>query len=363
MTGELDTFSLKAIPSILGEEVQAVQRSLLDTIQSTSSKMLAELGTYYAARPSKQMRPRLILLLAKATGSGYFFLNILIYFMTLSASASKDNQVSMKHTQLAQIVEMIHVASLLHDDVLDNAATRRGETSAPVKYGNKSTILTGDFLLAKLMSLAVSLESWEVAQEIPGIIGDLIEGEMRQAEGALKALRIDTFPIQILDHDVLWADYVQRIYLKTGTLFARSAKCSVLLHKNVSSDVVKAAYEYGRNLGIAFQIVDDILDFTGDDTLGKPHGNDIREGIITAPVLFAMKESPEIRALFARGFSQPNDIDKAICIIHSTQAIHRSEEVAMQYAKQAQDSISAWEPSPAKCALEELTRWITMRKH
>jgi len=114
--------------------------------------------------------------------------------------------------------------------------------------------LTGDFLLAKLMTLAVSLGSWEVAQEIPGMIGELIEGEIQQAEDAHDALKAASALIQGTDYDALWAKYIHRIYLKTGTLFARSAKCSVLLHKDISGDMVISAYEYGRNLGIAFQV-------------------------------------------------------------------------------------------------------------
>ncbi|KAK7450631.1 hypothetical protein VKT23_012941 [Stygiomarasmius scandens] len=324
--------------------VDAVRQSLLSTVTSTTSEILGELAAYYASRPSKQMRPRLVLLLAQAT-------------------ATEFSPISRKHLCLAEIVEMIHVASLLHDDVLDNAATRRGDISAPAKYGNKSTVLTGDFLLAKLMTLAVSLGNWEVAQEIPEMIGELIEGELRQAEGAHDALRAAGTLIQGTNYDILWANYINRIYLKTGTLFARSGKCSVLLHKDISQDVIDSAYEYGRNLGIAFQIVDDILDFTGDECLGKPHGNDLRDGIITAPVLFALEESADMQDIFSRGFSQPGDIDKAICIVNSTQALQRSEQMAVEYAERACLSISNLKSSSAKTALEALSKWITVRRH
>lgn len=229
--------------------------------------------------------------------------------------------------RLAQIVEMIHVASLLHDDVIDKSPLRRGAASAPAAFGNKLSVLAGDFLLGRTSAALSRLGENEVVELIASVIANLVEGEILQ----LKSVHADALGIAGLSPSVgqdNWNIYLQKTYLKTASLMAKGARAAVVLGGCKEGEIWKeVAYAYGRNVGIAFQVrvlaafiaslayvvyqlVDDILDYeAGDATLGKPGGADLQLGLATGPALFAWEEHPEMGPLIKRKFEKPGDVE------------------------------------------------------
>ncbi|PBK63149.1 terpenoid synthase [Armillaria solidipes] len=329
--------------------VENVHKFLLASI-SSPNVALEELASYYALKPSKRMRPRLILLIAMASGA-------------------KDNDqlndtscyILDTHIQFASAIELVHMASLLHDDVLDQSDLRRGQESAPKRFGMKQSILAGDYILGKIMRISLDIGNSDVAGEIASLISELVEGEINQLSDIHGLGPSATKDMSLASS---WSSYLRTIQLKTAVLIARAARCAVKLHPSALDSYKQDAYEFGQNLGIAFQIVDDLLDFTGDKALGKPaNGNDLKEGIITAPILFGAEENEEIRSLFLRRFFHPQDTERALALLPSTSAFVRTENLARDYAKKARLSISGWPHSPAKMALEALTNEIVKRKN
>lgn len=273
--------------------------------------------------------------------------------------------------RLAQITEMIHVASLLHDDVIDKSATRRSRPSAPAAFGNKLSILGGDFLLARASAALARLGDLEVVELVSSMINNLVEGEVVQIEevfgGAgeeLTAIGPDT---------ARWNQYLKKTYLKTASLMAKSARASVVLGGARSEGADPAlllsdkrlkdiAYSYGRNIGIAFQLVDDMLDFSTTAELGKPSGGaDMQLGLTTAPALFAWEEEPKMGELIARRFGGTGDVEMARSIVASTSALERTRDLALSYSDAAREAIQQLPESEARLGLETLCDRVVAR--
>ncbi|KAG8876709.1 coq1 putative hexaprenyl diphosphate synthase [Tulasnella sp. 331] len=261
--------------------------------------------------------------------------------------------------RLAQISEMIHVASLLHDDVLDDAALRRSAESGPFKYGNKLAILGGDFLLGRTSAVLSRLGENEVVELIASVISNLVEGEVMQAkevENAQSNVEADR-----------WTQYLQKTYFKTASLMAKSARSAVVLggaRVGVQQDELlkDAAYAYGRNMGIAFQIIDDALDFSSSAELGKPgSGADLTLGLATAPALYAHEEFEEMGPLIARRFKAEGDVDKARDLVLRSQALPRTRLLAQQYADKAREILTLFPQSEARDALDVLAEKVVSR--
>ena len=252
------------------------------------------------------MRPTVLLLLASA-------------LTDVSAAGAVSNAVDhapahvvpgdvrRRQQRLAEITELIHVASLLHDDVLDGSATRRGLRALNLEVGNKLAILAGDFLLARASVTLASLRNVEVIELLSRVLEHLVTGEVMQMTA--KAERLTSF-----DH------YFQKTYFKTASLIANSAKAIVLLGGH-DTQAAELAYDYGRHLGLAFQFQDDVLDFVGSGSvLGKPTLGDLREGIATAPVLFAAEEFPALTPLIERRFKHSGDVERAADWVRASRA-------------------------------------------
>ncbi|KAI0067999.1 terpenoid synthase [Artomyces pyxidatus] len=262
--------------------------------------------------------------------------------------------------RLAQIVEMIHVASLLHDDVIDDANLRRGVASAPAVFGNKLTILAGDFLLGRASAALSRLGDSEVVELIASVITNLVEGEIlqlnkvSQESGALVDARVGRES---------WNVYLKKTYLKTASLMAKGARAAVVLGGSRQGEVWKeVAYAYGRNLGIAFQLVDDILDYeAGEATLGKPGGADLRLGLATGPALYAWEEHPEMGQLIARKFENAGDVELARDLVRRSSGVERTRELAIAHASKARELLEHLPDSDAKTALEVLTERVVER--
>lgn len=204
--------------------------------------------------------------------------------------------------RLAEIAELIHTASLLHDDVIDHSVSRRGSPSANLEFGNKMAVLAGDFLLGRASVALARLRNAEVVELLATVIANLVEGEFMQLKNTERDERNPQWSEETLSY------YLQKTYLKTASLISKSCRAAALLG-GADAISVDAAYAYGRNLGLAFQLVDDMLDYTRSGTdLGKPAGADLELGLATAPLLFAWKDTPELGALVGRKFEREGDV-------------------------------------------------------
>ncbi|CAB1097522.1 unnamed protein product [Ectocarpus sp. CCAP 1310/34] len=255
--------------------------------------------------------------------------------------------------RLAEITEMIHAASLFHDDVIDEADTRRGVPSVNKVFGNKLAILAGnfrDFLLARSSMSLARLRSLESVELMSAAIEHLVKGEVLQMR-----------PTE--DGGGAFEYYVRKNYYKTGSLMANSCKASAVLGQH-DLEVQEVAFEYGKRVGLAFQLVDDILDFEGNAfTLGKPALNDLRQGLATAPVLLAAEQQPGLAKLISRKFRGPGDVDEALELVHRSDGIARAKEVAVVQAEKAMSAILTLHDSPAQNALVQLAHKIVNRNH
>jgi hexaprenyl-diphosphate synthase len=218
---------------------------------------------------------------------------------------SNTSDILPSQRRLAEITELIHTASLLHDDVIDHSSTRRGSPSANIEFGNKMAVLAGDFLLGRASVSLARLRHSEVTELLSTVIANLIEGEFMQLQNTANN---ETDPVFVPGETIEY--YLQKTYLKSASLISKSCRAAALLGQS-SPEIVEAAYSYGRNLGLAFQLVDDMLDFSvSAKELGKPAGADLELGLATAPLLFAWRESRELGVLVGRKFEGDGDVKK-----------------------------------------------------
>jgi all-trans-nonaprenyl-diphosphate synthase len=284
----------------------------------------------------KRIRPAIVLLIARATVDSD------------RSSSSVKQDISTRHRRLAEITEMIHTASLVHDDVVDEANLRRNVPTVNSLFDNKIAVLAGDFLFAQSSWYLANLDNLEVVKLLSEVIRDFAEGEILQS-------------ISSFDTDISLDAYLEKSYYKTASLIANSAKASGIL-SGVSEEIASNLYQYGRNLGLAFQIVDDILDFTGStEVLGKPAGSDLASGNLTAPVLYAMAEKPYLQVLIEREFSEEGDLEEAIAIVKDGDGIDRAKELAEVHTEQAKASLTFLTASDSTKALRELTEYNLSR--
>ena len=276
----------------------------------------------------KRIRPAIVLLVSRATMS--------------------NHKLTSRHRRLAEITEMIHTASLVHDDVVDEADLRRNVETVNNLFDNKIAVLAGDFLFAQSSWYLANLDNLQVVKLLSEVIRDFAEGEIIQGLNRFETTAsIDA--------------YLDKSYYKTASLMANSAKAAAVL-SDAASEVTNNLYSYGRNLGLAFQIVDDILDFTGSsEVLGKPAGSDLASGNLTAPVLYALKQQPFLEILIEREFAEPGDLDQALELIANSNGINRARQLAASHAQQAAQNLSCLAPSASKDALGELTDYVVSR--
>ncbi|XP_020260577.1 solanesyl-diphosphate synthase 1, mitochondrial-like isoform X2 [Asparagus officinalis] len=313
----LDPFSLVA------EELSLIANRLRLMVDAeVPSLALAAKYFFKMGVEGKRFRPTVLLLMASA-------LNI---SKPISASTGAPSSVSHKlrarQQCIAEIAEMIHVASLLHDDVLDDADKRRGIGSLNFVMGNKLAVLAGNFLLSRACIALASLNNTEVLTLIVTIIDNLITGEMMQMKSTSEQCNSMEY-------------YMQKTYYKTASLFSNSCK-SIAVLADQTEEVAELAYVYGQNLGLAYQLIDDVLDFTGTSaSLGKGSLSDIRHGIVTAPILFAMEEFPQLRDVVKQGFHKPANVNVALDYLGKSRGIERAKELAAEHANRAIEAINS----------------------
>lgn len=290
----------------------------LNTIPTTSKEFtssLERMAKYYFEQGGKMFRPTIALLMANAC----------------NAAAPKrvrlecgSDEVSLNQYKIGMISEMIHTASLVHDDVIDGAGTRRGNASVNAIWGNKMAVLVGDFILARATQILCSINRPNVISVMASIIEDLVMGEFMQITAQTEGKT-----------DEKMEQYMQKTFKKTASLFANTCKSVALLAEG-TAELQWRASEYGRHLGIAFQLVDDLLDFiSSPEVAGKPVSADLRLGLATGPVILAAQQYPELNILMARKFAERGDVDRARNIVLNSDGITRTRKLAQQHSQDA----------------------------
>jgi all-trans-nonaprenyl-diphosphate synthase len=268
--------------------------------------------------------------------------------LLISRAIAPDGLLTPRHRRLAEITEMIHTASLVHDDVVDEASTRRGVPTVHSRFNHRVAVLAGDFLFAQSSWHLANLDNLDVVKLLSRVIMDLADGEVRQG-----LYRYDT--------GQTFEAYIEKSYCKTASLIANSARAAGVL-TDLSPERLDALYRFGRQLGLAFQVVDDILDFTGSDQqLGKPAASDLASGYLTAPALYALQERPALAGLIEREFSQEGDLEQALELVRSCEAIPRSRALAEQFAREAGEALTWLPPSEPRGALRALPDFVLSR--
>ena len=337
MTATVHPLELKREPSLdplfalVGTGMNGVNSVILERMQSNVA-LIPELAGHLIAGGGKRMRPMLTL-----------------------ACASLLGYPGTRHHKLAAAVEFIHTATLLHDDVVDGSGTRRGRRTANLIWGNPASVLVGDFLFSRAFELMVEDGSLKVLRILSHASAVIAEGEVEQLTAQR---RIDTGEDQ----------YLTIVTAKTAALFAAACRVAPIVAE-ASEDAEFALEAYGRNLGIAFQLTDDIIDYASDaETMGKGVGDDFRDGKMTLPVILAYARGSDAdrafwRAAIAGDRVSDEDLAHAIRLVKSTGALDDTLERARQYGRRAIDAIGIFPESKARSALTETVEFAVARAY
>ena len=283
--------------------------------------LIRQIGHYIISAGGKRIRPLLVLLFSRALG----------------------HEGSDRY-ELAALVEFIHTATLLHDDVVDESALRRGRDTANAKFGNPASVLVGDFLYSRAFQMMVSLSRMEILAVLAEATNVIAEGEVLQL-------------MNMHNPDITTEDHLRVVRFKTAKLFEASAKLGALL-AHADADTTEACASYGRSLGTAFQLVDDLLDYAGVTmALGKNIGDDLREGKPTLPLLFAMARGSVAQAHVVRRAIKDGGIEnlaEIIEIVRATDALEATRDVARAEVSKARSALSVLPESEYRSALLDL---------
>ncbi|KAJ4334794.1 coq1 putative hexaprenyl diphosphate synthase [Didymella glomerata] len=352
-------------------------RSLLGSGHPT----LDTVAKYYTQSEGKYVRPMLVLLMSRATaltpkiargGSGANSVDAPITSpQTLqddnpdasisnlahdTAYSPADSDILPSQRRLTEITELIHTASLLHDDVIDHSIARRGAPSANIEFGNKMAVLAGDFLLGRASVALARLRDPEVTELLATVIANLVEGEFMQLKNTARDEKNPAWTEDTVTY------YLQKTYLKSASLISKSCRAAAVLG-GCEDGVVEASYQYGKNLGMAFQLVDDMLDYTvSSEELGKPGGADLELGLATAPLLFAWKDNAALGKLVGRKFGEKGDAEKAREIVLASTGLQQTRALAQDYIDKAIEAIAPFPESEAKNGLVEMCTKVLQRR-
>lgn len=258
---------------------------------------------------------------------------------------------SEKVIAVAAAVEMLHNATLVHDDLIDNALVRRGVTTLNAQWNKGATVLAGDYLFARAAAFAAETENVPVVQLFADTLRIIVEGELRQLFSSKQ-------------WDQPQSAYYPRIFAKTASLFAAATKSGAIL-AGASEAQVQALYDYGKDLGMAFQIVDDILDYTGEEaTLGKPVGGDLRQGIVTLPFFYYLQNQANparVLAALENGGSSGEAVGELIVQVRKSDAMRQAAAEAQDFASRAKGQLGLFPEGPYRSAMEELADFVVSR--
>ncbi len=319
----------QAVRQLVKDDFEAVDREITERLHSDVA-LINTLSAYIVNSGGKRLRPLLVLLGSRALG--------------YRGSA---------HVVLAAIIEFIHTATLLHDDVVDASAMRRGRSTANSIWGNEASVLVGDFLYSRAFEMMVGVENMRVMDILASTTNVIARGEVMQL-------------MNCHDPDTSEERYIEVIHSKTAKLFEAAARlCAVISNQNDATEAAMAGY--GLHLGIAFQLIDDALDYSGDNKeLGKNVGDDLAEGKPTLPMIHAMRQGNAAQRALLRKAIEDGNVDQmpdVVRIIESTGSIAYTAGRAEQEADLARAALSAIPDSPYKQALVTLAHFAVHRSH
>lgn len=329
-----------AVPDLVA--IQALARRDMAAVDALIRRRLAsdvvlinQVAEYIVGAGGKRLRPMLLLLATGALGG------------------RKGQGIGEDAHQLAAVVEFIHTATLLHDDVVDESDLRRGRKTANAVWGNAASVLVGDFLYSRSFQLMVELERMAVMQILADTTNRIAEGEVLQL-------------LHVRNPDTDEAAYLRVIERKTAVLFAAATRLGALL-TDADEATCDAMHDYGLNLGYAFQIADDVLDYASDaQTLGKNLGDDLAEGKATLPLIHAIAHSADATREGLRRAVEHGDtgaLPEVLAAIHATGGLDYSRRRAHEYAQAAERALDGLDENDYTMALRGLARYAVSRDH
>ncbi len=321
--------SIEFVKNVLADEMQAVD-SLIRTRLQSEVVLIGQVAEYIISGGGKRLRPQILLLSAGALG----------YRGT-------------HHHELAAMIELIHTSTLLHDDVVDESALRRGRETANALFGNAASVLVGDFLYTRAFQMMVSAKSMRIMEVMADATNIIAEGEVLQL-------------MNIGNVDIDEAGYLKVIRYKTAKLFEAAARLGAILCE-ADAETETSLANYGLHLGAAFQIIDDVLDYSGhEETIGKSLGDDLAEGKPTLPLIHAMRAgTPEHAAVVRTALEQADRslLPQVLAAVNASGALDYSRQVARSEAGQALACLQSLPETPQRQALAALTRIAIERNH
>ena len=320
---------MQQIRALMSSEFDQVNTLIVEQLHS-NVPLVENIGHYIVDAGGKRLRPLLVLLAAGALG-----------------------EIKQEHIKLAAIIEFIHTATLLHDDVVDISSLRRGRATANAKWGNAPSVLVGDFLYSRAFQLLVGLGNFPLMQLLADTTNTIAEGEVLQLTKAGDATTDE-------------AAYFKVIENKTAVLFAAASQGAALVGNAVDS-IGQNLYRYGLHLGIAFQLADDVLDYLGDpEKMGKNVGDDLSEGKPTLPLIATLQlGNADEKALITQAITERNSalINPVVAAVQRCGALDYTLTQAKQHAEAARQALQGLATSPYQAALEKLCHIAVERDH
>lgn len=320
---------MEAALALIGEDLINVELQFKKDLQS-DVPLIRKVGEYVLASGGKRIRPALLLLSAKLCGYN-----------------------GTRNVTLASVIEFIHTATLLHDDVVDSANLRRGIASANTLWGNEASVLVGDFLFSKSFSLMVADGDLNILKVLSGATTIIAEGEVLQL-------------ICTSDMDLTLERYIEVVKAKTAILLSAACQSGAILGQ--AAPEMEAALEaFGMDLGIAFQLMDDTLDYVAsEEQFGKSIGHDLEEGKITLPLIHTLQqctaaEKQEITQIVEKDLLEEHDFNTVFQLVDKYDGINHTMKVASHYVSRCKDHLSIFPASPEKTALAELADYVLTR--
>ena len=332
--------SLEAIRTPIVSDIDAFEEFLKSQF-SSDGKLMSEMLTHVLSARGKSVRPIIVMLTSALTSSA-----------NQRQWVEGERNCSKRTYLAAMMVEMLHTASLIHDDVIDNADTRRGRPSVNALWQSRNAVIMGDFLLARTMSAGMESAQYDLVSHIIGSVATLCEGEVLQSQHAA-------------DKDTTRQDYLEIIYKKTASLISISASAGAV-SVMASREDVEQMRRFGEALGMAFQIQDDILDYSRSAQTGKPRNNDLREGKITLPLIEVLEQCTSAEKLqLIDKLSQCATDDSAVeyiqNIVEVTGGLSLAARTMQTYIDRAVAILSKYEDSPYRTALVNLCAYVAER--
>lgn len=324
------TSQLEIVIEVIGEELEKVDQEFRKNLKS-EVPIISTIAEHLLFSGGKRFRPMLLLLSSKLCGYR-----------------------GDRHIAMASLVEFIHTATLLHDDVVDKAEIRRGVTSANSIWGNDACVLVGDFLFTKSFSLMVENGDWKILKAISTATTLMAEGEIEEL-------------IKTNDLSITEENYLSIVFKKTASLISTATQIGAILG-NVSPEKEMAMYEFGKNVGMAFQLIDDKLDYTSkEEEFGKKIGIDLQDGKITLPLIIAYKKCDDEEKAFIQNIIESQSIPKEVFlkiveIIEKYGGIHQTWQKAKQYIEEAKRYLQIFPNSKEKEALLRLADYVLERR-